>query len=286
MSLSLAFDPKPLAAVVGVSVLVGYGMREWGGREGRHYAVAVAGAVLICGLDYVYELPLYAYLVAIVLAPLLYHRGVRSRLKPALAKLGPIELNDLGIRLVAIDHDPEKYLGIWRAEPVEREPDPNHQSIMARPKAVDEVGAGSRPESLMISLEFEGEMDDDYDIILTGEGARPFSGQLMLFHRESIGGFTSVHEHHTEVDAVSGTEEWMRVRSDPPGYAFRLLDARALEILHELFVLQSEDRQMYTVVEGDKVRVVATRTFEKEDLQKFLTFGALWIQKVRENDGQ
>ena len=284
MSFSLAFDPKPLCGVVGIALAVGVGMREFGGREGRHYSVAVAGAILIFGLDYAYELPLYAYLAGILLAPFLYHRSVRSRLQAAVAKVGPIELEELGIRLVRVPDAPPPTLALWRAESLEREVDRGTQSIVAQPAAVGEVGAGSRPQSLMVSLEFEGEMDDDYDVMLCGEAGKPLSGQLMLAHKESIGAFTAVHDAHTEVEAISGAEGWMRVRSDPPGYAFRLLDARALEILHELFEFQSEDRQMYTVVEGEKIRVVSTRTFEKDELVKLITWGARWIQKVRENE--
>ena len=41
---------------------------------------------------------------------------------------------------------------------------------------------------------------------------------------------------------------------------------------------------MYTVIEGDKIRVVATQTFNAEELLKLVTLGARWIQKVRETE--
>lgn len=278
------FDPKPLGAIIALAGVAWFAMRQLGGREGRHYAVAVAGAVLIFGLDYAYQLPIYAYLAFILLAPFVYHRGIKTRLSGALGKLEPLELKDLGIRLVRFNDGSGKYLSLWRAEALEGEPDPAAESILARPQIVADVAAGSKPESLLMGLEFEGEMDDDYEVILGGDAPKGLSGQLMLFHRESVGDFTQIHAGHEEVENLPGSESWMKVRSDPPGYAFRLLDARAFETLHELFSLQTEERQMYTVVEGDKIRIVATRSFAESELPQFLGWGARWIQKVRETE--
>lgn len=277
-----AFDPKPLGIVLGAAVVVYVVMRRFG-REGRHYSVAGAGAALILGLDYAYGLPLYAYLAGILLAPFVYHRGVKKRLHAALADMGPVQLPDLGIRLVRCPDGSDKYLAMWRAEPLEQEQSAaDTGSILARPTAVSEVEQGSLPSSLLVALEFEGEMDDDYDIILSGDAPKGLSGQLMLCHRESVGSFTHIHEEHQEVENVPGAEAWMCVRSEPAGYAFRLLDARVFEILHELFEMQSEERQMYTVIEGDKIRVVSTRTFSPDELERLVTWGSRWIQRVRE----
>lgn len=279
-----AFDPKPLAIVLGASIAVALIMRRFG-REGRHYSIAGAGAALILGLDYAYGLPLYAYLAGILLAPFVYHRGVKKRLEKALSAMAPIELPDLGIRLIRCPDGSGKYLAMWRAEAMEKEQSTvDTGSIMARPSIVAETAAGTLPESLLMALEFEGEMDDDYDIILSGDAPKGLSGQLMLCHRESVGSFTHIHEEHQEIANIPGAEAWMRVRSEPAGYAFRLLDARAFEVLYELFSLQSEERQMYAVIEGDKARIVATRTFDADELSKLVLWGARWIQKVRETE--
>ncbi|MBI4347728.1 MAG: hypothetical protein HY553_12800 [Elusimicrobia bacterium] len=279
-----AFDPKPLGFVLGGAVVVYFVMRRFG-REGRHYSVAGAGAALILGLDYAYGLPLYAYLAGILLAPFVYHRGVKKRMQAALSGMGPVQLPDLGIRLVRCPDGSGKYLAMWRAEPLEQEESTaDTGSIMARPSLVAEVAQGSLPSSLLVALEFEGEMDDDYDIIFSGDAPKGLSGQLMLCHRESVGSFTHIHEEHQEVENLPGAEAWMCVRSEPPGYAFRLIDARAFEILHELFEMQSEERQMYTVIEGDKIRIVSTRTFNAEELERLITWGSRWIQKVRETE--
>lgn len=46
--------------------------------------------------------------------------------------------------------------------------------------------------------------------------------------------------------------------------------------------MQSEERQMYTVIEGDKIHIVATRTFSADEFDRLVTWGARWIRKVRE----
>ncbi len=278
------FDPKPLAVVLAVSFAVAFIMRRFG-REGRHYSIAGAGAALILGLDYAYGLPLYAYLAGILLAPFLYHRGVKKKLQAALAAMSAVELPELGIRMIRCPDGSGKYIAMWRAEAMDKEDSTaDTASIMAAPSVVAESAAGSLPQSLLMALEFEGEMDDDYDIILSGDAPKGLSGQLMIGHRESVGSFTGIHEDHQDVENIPGIEAWMKVRSEPAGYAFRVLDARAFDILHELFSMQSEERQMYTVIEGDKIRVVATRTFDAEELTKLVTWGARWIQKVRETE--
>lgn len=276
------FDPRPLGAVIGSAAVVWFIMRQCG-REARHYAIAGAGAAMILGMDYAYGLPLYAYLAIIFLAPFLYHRGVRTRLKALISKMEPIDLSELSIRLVRCPEGASNYLAMWRAEHIDKtaEEQQLESSIIAAPSIVAETAAGALPESLLIALEFEGEMDDDYDVILTGDAPKGLSGQLMLCHREAVGAFTHVHEEHQEVGSVNGAEAWMCIRSNPPGYAYQLLDAPALEMLHELFALQNDSRQMYTVVEGDKIRIVSTRTFNAEELRTFITWGARWVQKVR-----
>ncbi|MBI4423787.1 MAG: hypothetical protein HY554_08675 [Elusimicrobia bacterium] len=260
----------------------GGGAARLGGRTGRHYAVAISAAVMIVGLDLAYELPLYAYLSGILLAPFMYHRGVRSRLTAAAAALAPIELPELGIRLRrTADKDPRR-IGVWSAERLEDRAAAGEVPIVALPAGLQVLAPGTEPASLVLTLEFEGELDDDYQIALSGEASRPVAGKLALLHRQSVGHFTEIFEEYPEVDNLPGMEPWMLIRSEPADFAFQLLDPNGLQTLHALFSLQSEERQMYTVIDGKDIHVVATRTFDAEELKTLLAAGARWIQKVRQ----
>lgn len=271
-----AFDPRPLALTLATSAAAGFGLRRWGGRTARQYAVAVAGAVLIFGLDWAYELPLYAYLAGILLTPFVYHRSVRSRLAAACRRLEAVPLDEMGVTL-RLQADPGAHVALWRAEPLEdssRAP----LSIGGRPAAVAEVHEGTGPEDLALALDFTGEMDDDYQVTLYGESARPPRGELLVCHREADPGWLA----GADVNGISGVEPWMIVRARPAGFAFELLDSRALGILHELFKIQSEYSELHAIVEGRSIRIVSTRTFNRRQLPQLVAWGARWIQKVRE----
>ncbi|MBI3549603.1 MAG: hypothetical protein HY078_11235 [Elusimicrobia bacterium] len=265
-----------LAAIAAWAVV-----RRWGGRRWRRHAVEASGVVLFIGIDRYYDLPWYAYILALVIASALYHWNVRGSLEEVCKAIGPIPLPELGLRLQRIPNvfpvtgsipgmTPSGgkwpgFVALWGAEPIVRPVPPN-------PNA---------PPVFTVALQYVQEDEDEYGIILLGEVPKELPIELVIHHRDGQGRFTRFLEHSQLITGLPGQEVRFAIRCSPKDFAFKLFGKEAFAILGPLFNLRSEDREVFVHVEGRHVRVCSSRTFGPEELKVFVAMGARWIYGLR-----
>ena len=273
------YKALPLVLVLAAAVAAWAGLRRLGGPRWRPYAVPAMGAVLIVGLEWFYDLPAYAYWLGIAITPFLFHRSVKNRLERAARRIKELDLREPGLRLERIPDPTGRHVALWRTSlPAQRPEAPAAPFSQAPPEAAAR-GPGTDP--LVMALDFIGEWDDNYGVVLWGETPGHNPVEFVLHTQEAQGRCARILASEESLDSMRGWESWMVVRSQPREFAFHLLDLQAFALLHELFQFRAEGRDMYVHVEGRVVRIGATRTFEEAELRRFLEIGARWIQKVR-----
>ena len=162
------FNPVPGLGVIGTAVSIGLGMSQWGGRRGRYYAMPVTGTLIIFGLDWFYDFPVYAYLAGIIFAPFLFHRSLQAKLVAASKKIADLPLPELGIKLMRVPDAEEHRIARWAAEELPADAkaprtDPllRQGGILAEAPGVDLARATAGPHTLVLLLDFHGEGDDE-----------------------------------------------------------------------------------------------------------------------------
>jgi hypothetical protein len=244
----------PLIATAFAALSAWAALRNFGGKKYRQYAVPVAGAILIIGVDLAYDLPFWAYGIAIFVAPMLFHRSVRGKLQAAARAMTEIKMESSDVKLLLADDLSGKHVAIWRIAPIE--------------------GQGS-PEGLpLASLDFQGETDDEYQIILWAP-LKPFRPVSLVIHHKDAETLAARLTKAPAID-VQGLQDWMVVRSEPSDFGFEVLNDETMSLPRVILGLRNEDREVAIQVDGGAVRVILNQTVTKQELEALLEAFAAW----------
>lgn len=248
-------------ALAAFGALAAWGLlRNFGGKEYRRYAVPVAALILFIGLDEAFDFPAWSYLLALFVAPFFYHRGVRAKLEAAARAIPEVAVEGCDYRLALADDLPGKPVAVWRIAPRE--------------------GSGAPAGLPLLTLEFQGEVEDEYQVLLWAP-LRPFKPVSFVVHHKDA---ATLAARLTSADAidVSGAQEWMVVRGKPSDFALEVLDQQALALPRAMLGLRSEERELALQVDGGAARVVSNRTFTKPELETLLQAFLVWHARLCE----
>jgi hypothetical protein len=249
--------PGLITAILALGL--GMALRQWGGRKYQKHAVPAAAAVLMIGIDLSYDLPFYVYLVALFVAPLLFHRSVKGKLSAAAAKITDLTVPRLGLSLKRTPGSSDAHIGFWRSEAL----------------------PGAAPlQPLLLTLDFAGEVEDDYQVSVWGTSQKYFPVHLVVHHPHAEDVLSGFPKELAPVADIPGCKGW-GVRCNEIDFALSLLDQKASAALTEIFSLRTDEREMYVEVNGGVIRLVSNRTFNEDELRTMLEAMALWVHRVR-----
>lgn len=261
----------PLLTVL-CALAVGGGLQHYGGARGRSWAVPAGSAVLLGGLGHIYELPGWAVVGAFLAVPFLFHRAVRRRLESAARSIDRLQVPGDAAVLRRIPDPTGRCIALWT-------------SVPEQPRAAVAALAGPQArQPLVVGLEFVGEGEDDYSVVLRTElpGARP--GTLFAHHLQARVAPPAGLEGREPIRDLPGMGADVIVRADPTDLALSLLDIPTLAALSEILSLRGNDREIYVLLEGPDLRVVSTEIYDAEELRRllgaaariFLRAGSAW----------
>lgn len=255
--MSLPILPGLITAILALGSWMA--LREWGGPKYRKHAVAVAAAVLLIGVDLAYELPIYVYAVALFVAPLLFHRSVKAKLSSAAARITELSVPRLGLSLALMPDQSGAHIGLWQTAAL--------------------PGAAPAPP-ILLTLDFAGEVEDDYQVSVWGTSQKYFPVRLVVHHPDAVDVLAGFPKELAPVADIPGCKGW-GVRCNEIDFALSLLDQKAAAALTEVFSLRSDEREMYLEVDGGVIRVISNRTFDEDELRTMLEAMVLWVHRVR-----
>lgn len=249
-----ATQALPLAITAFLALSAWAGLRSYGGKKFRQYAVPVAGAILIFGVDYVFDLPTWSYLIAICVTPFFYNRTVKGRLARIAREIQELKDEKEGVRLLFADDVPGAHAGAWRIAPLE--------------------GAGSPQGLPLAKLELQGEVEDEYQVVLSAP-VRPFRKVSLVIHHKDADTLAS---RMTKADAIElvGAPSWFIARAEPFDFGLVLLDRATIGLLSEVLELRNDEREVFIQLDGHVARVIASRTFERAELELLLKAFLTW----------
>ncbi|MFH1725677.1 MAG: hypothetical protein ABII00_13795 [Elusimicrobiota bacterium] len=250
-------NPLVILALSAVgAAAIGGSLYKSGNREAGTWAVPVGAAVLIGGAGYALYLPNWLVVGVFLTVLFLFHRTVRGRLLRAARGIGEVAVPELELVL-------------------RRLPEPEGK------KAVAVWSSGEGPEPLDMSLDFVGEAEDEYSVILSAEAPRFRPGVLVIHDRRASGECLRVLREREPVVDLKGQAADMVVRSLPVDYAFGVLDLRTLAALQDIFELRTEKRELYVHVSGRYMRVISSAIFREDELRTLVARAAVVFERVR-----
>jgi hypothetical protein len=249
--------PGLITAILALGL--GMALRKWGGRKYQRHAVPAAAAVLMIGIDLAYDLPFYVYIVALFVAPLLFHRSVKGKLSAAAAKIPELSVPRLGLSLRLTPDPSGQHIAFWRSE--------------------DSPGAAPL-QPILLTLDFAGEAEDDYQVSVWGTSQKYFPVRLVVYHPNAEDVLAGFPKQLAPVAGIPGCKDW-GVRCNELDFALSVLDQKAAAALIEVFSLRTDEREMYLEVDGGVIRVVSNRTFNEDELRTMLEAMVLWVHRVR-----
>ncbi|MEK7657457.1 MAG: hypothetical protein AAB412_06845 [Elusimicrobiota bacterium] len=273
----MTFPVASLVLTVLVAAAVGALIHAYGGKEYRSWAVPVTGALLFGGVGYAYDLPDWAVIGGFLITPFVFHRTVRSRLDKAARRLPRVELPEEGLTLKRIPDPSGKHVAVWMSVPGEEAP--REKGLFPTEKAIGEEG-GLAQAPLIIALDFIGEKDDEYEVVLWTEAPKHLPGELVLHHRDSQGELRSRLSSQNPITGIDGLPFEIEARAFPDEYAFRVLDLRGVSAVAELYSLRTEDREIFVHSLEKSIRVVSTAAFSEEELLRLLKAASVFFRKV------
>ena len=140
-------------AATAVAAVVGFGLHRYGSRESRSWAVSAAAWVFFGGVGYSFDLPGWLLLIGFLAVPMLLHRNAKSRLQSAADSLAEVTVPGAGFSLKKKSGLAGKVVGVWDAGGWTAD------------------GAGEA-KPIVLSLEFEGETEDQYRVLLRGKTSK------------------------------------------------------------------------------------------------------------------
>jgi hypothetical protein len=248
----MPFNLIPGLVTAIIAVGLGMALRQWGGRKYHRHAIPATAAVLMIGIDLAYDLPFYVYIAALFIAPLLFHRSIKGRLQAAASKIPELSVARLGLSLKQTPDSSGKHIGLWQTE--------------APP--------------LLLTLDFAGEVEDDYQVSVWGTSQKYFPVQLVVYHPQAEEVMSGFPKELTPVADIPGCKNW-GVRCNELDFALSLLDQKAAAALTEIFSLRTDEREMYMEIHGGVIRMISNRTFNEDELRTMLEAMALWVHRVR-----
>lgn len=252
----------PLLVSLMAAVCVGGGLRRFGGRKGRPWAVPAATAILLGGAGSHFDLPDWAVVAAVLGAPFLFHRTVRGRLAAAARGCARLEVPEVGVTLRRVPDYSGKHVGLWTA-------------------ASERGDAAPDPHALVLALDFVGEADDEYEVVVRGESPVHLRGELVVHHRDAQGPFASILAGESDLRGLPGLSADWSLRTLPDDYGFEVVDAGAMAVIHEVFDLRNEEREVYIHVRGRSMRIGATGTFSASEIPLVLSAAARLFMRLR-----
>lgn len=257
----------PLLVTVLCALAVGGGLQAYGGARARSWAVPAGSAVLLGGLGHIYELPGWAVVGAFLVVPYFLHRAARRRLESAARSIDRLKVGD-AVVLRRIPDPTGRCAALWT-------------SVPEQPRAAVAALAGpqARPP-LVVGLEFVGEGEDEYSVVLRAEvpGARP--GVLFAHHLDAQVAPPAGLEGREPVQELPGMPAGVVVLAEPMDFALSLLDIPTLAALAGILSLRGGDREIYVLLNGPDLRVVSTEVYGAEELRVLLAAAARVFLKV------
>jgi hypothetical protein len=246
--------PMALVATALFAAAAWYGLRSSRSKTLRQYPELAAAAILMIGVEYTFEVPIWIWLAYIFAAPFLIHRGVRAKLEADARSLAEVRVDHAGVKLSLAQDPTGKRAAVWRIEP---------------------AAGGARPESLpMAALEFLGEAEDVYQVVLSAPVA-PFKPVALTIHHHDAAKLAAKLVQGPALD-VPGAQEWMVVRGEPLDFALHLLDHDALALPRVILALRTLDRELVIQNDGGIARIISNKTFTKAELETLLEAFAAW----------
>lgn len=274
----MTFPVASLVLTVLAAAVVGVLLHTYGGKEYRSWAVPVAGALLFGGVGYAYDLPDWAVIGGFLVTPFIFHRTVRSKLDKACRRLPRVEVPDEGLALKRIPDPSGKHVAVWMSSPMEEAPLEKRLFPTEQTQGQERGGLAQAP--LIIALDFIGEKDDEYEVVLWTEASKHLPGELVLHHRDSEGEIRSQLSSRNPITGIEGLSYEIEARAFPDEYAFRVLDMRGVSAVAELYSMRTEDREIFVHALEKKVRIVSTAAFTQEELGRLLKTAAVFFRKI------
>ena len=253
-----ATQALPLAVTAFLALASWAALRQFGGRGYRQYAVPVAAAILIFGVDYVFDLPTWSYLIAILVTPFIYHRSVKSRLAAAARAINDVKAEADGVRLILADDITGTHAAAWRIAPLE--------------------GSGAPAGLPLVKLELQGEVEDEYQVLLWAP-VRPFRPVSLVIHHKDAETLAGKLTKAPALD-LSGAPSWLIARAEPFDFGLLLLDRPTLAFASTILELRGDEREVAIQLDGGATRVVSSKTLDEEELRTLLRAFATWQARV------
>jgi hypothetical protein len=141
---------------IGIAVGTGFSMSKFGNRTVGSWAMPIAGAILFGGIGYTFNIPDWLIVGGFLATPLVFHKNVKDQLKSSAKSLGRLKLSEERGELIAPPFQPDApatRLGYWELAP---------------------------DRSSVLTLDFKGAEDEEYQVILAGQAGKGHSGVLSV----------------------------------------------------------------------------------------------------------
>ena len=271
-----------LGSAVAAAAMVGFGLHRWGGPEGRPWALPAGLALLIGGVGYSFYLPSWVNAVTFILVLFLLHQGARTRLERAVRGNPSLEVPEAGVRLRSMPDPAQLHSGVWMVENIARLDSSISASGGASPFAPRPAPVPEAPvASVTMTLDFVGETEDDYSVVLQAKAPCACPGVVVCHHREAQGEALKVLADPEEIRDIPGLTHDIVVRAMPMAFGFRLLDLPTLALVSDVLALRKEGREVYLHVSGPDLRVVSSSIFERDELPRLLSAAARLLGRMR-----
>jgi hypothetical protein len=250
---------------------VGFGLHRFGDAELRSWALPAAAAIVCGGVGYTFYLP-PAVTIPVFLAVLYFlHRNARQRQEKAVAAVDGLRAGETGPEFQKMRRAAPGMLGLWRESP-------------KMSSAADAVA--SEREPMALSVQFAGEADDEYQVVLSARVDKFISGVLFVHHADCDSKFKATLADQNPLTGLEGQPAGLVFKAMPADYVFGLLDIAMVARLAELFELRDGDREITLHASGPEVRLVSSRELSARELRLALERIALLADKIRTLGGQ
>lgn len=242
-----------VAASVVTAAGVRYGMGRFGNRTVRSWATPLGGAILFGGIGYAFDLPDWLVIGGFLTTPMVFYKNIKAQQRGAALACSPLQLPEGKGTLVSPKVSTGTGLGVWEHEPGHR---------------------------MRLALEFVGEEDEEYRVVLRGQLVKAPKGVLSCHAPGSTLELDPNLKDREALSGLPGLTAGMEVRALPQDYGFELLDLEVLSALGEILNLGTKTRHIHFHLSGPRLRVISTEIFGADELEVLLINTAVVLTRV------